>query len=148
MKKFNIDSFLFDLANAPFDNVLSFNNPDEALSVFVEIFMNLVKRHAPLKKRRVKSFVKCPWLSADIINKNRLRDNIDKKLNHEEYRRLCNEVKSDIRMSKKVYFNSLIHDKSDSASIWKAINLIKKGNKSKCPVNLDPDVSINISPML
>ena len=79
MKKFNKDSFLLDLANASFDNILSSNNPDEALSTFVDIFMNLVNKHAPLKRKRIKSHIKCPWLSFDIIKKIRIRDSIDKK---------------------------------------------------------------------
>ena len=139
MKKFNKDSFLLDLANASFDNILSSDSPDEALFTFVDTFMNLVNKHAPIKKKRIKSYVKCPWLSVDIINKMRLRDGIDKKINHEEYRILRNEVKSDIRRAKKVYFESLIRDRSDSASIWKAINILKKGIKSKSSVNLDPN---------
>jgi hypothetical protein len=139
MKKFNTDSFLFDLANAPFDNVLSHNCPNDALSVFIEIFNNIVDRHAPLKSKRVRNSIKSPWLTDDIITKMRRRDKIDKRVKPEEYRQIRNEIKGDIRRAKEQYFKDLTRNKSDSAALWKAINLIKKGNKSRSPFKLDPD---------
>ena len=55
--------------------------------------------HAPLKSKRVKNLIKCPWLTDDIITKMRLRDSIDKHVKPDEYRIIRNV---DIKKGNKV----------------------------------------------
>ena len=64
-KRFNKDIFLFDISCAPFSNVYHFNYPDDAMLAWYDLFMPIIDKHAPRRKKRVKHPKLPPWLTKD-----------------------------------------------------------------------------------
>ena len=62
MKEF----FLMDLHVLPFENVYNFSDPNVALSHWIDFFLDVINKHAPLKKKRVKRQTLPSWLNTDI----------------------------------------------------------------------------------
>ena len=56
------------------------NDPDEMLSTWEALVLDVVDRHAPLKSVRVKSMKKPSWLSDEILTMIKERDRLKKEL--------------------------------------------------------------------
>ena len=54
-KKFDLHSFQSDLQAAPFTNIYSYTNPDEAVLFWSKTLLKVVNKHIPFIKKRVKS---------------------------------------------------------------------------------------------
>ena len=80
-KRFNKDFFffLFDISCAPFSNVYSFNDPSDAMLAWYDIFMPLIDKHAPLRKKRVTHPKLPPWLTKHVIVAMAIRDRLKKE---------------------------------------------------------------------
>ena len=65
-KHFNKAAFFNHLHWAPFTEVLHCSDPDNALATWYNVYLNVVNRHAPLKRKRVKHPKLSPWLNKDI----------------------------------------------------------------------------------
>ena len=55
-----------DLHVLTFENVYNFSDPNVALSHWIDSFLDVINKHAPLKKKRVEHQTLPPWLNADI----------------------------------------------------------------------------------
>ena len=53
-KQFDERAFLMDLQVIPFKNVYNFSDPNVALSHWIDLFLDVINKHAPLKKSRRK----------------------------------------------------------------------------------------------
>lgn len=53
------------------------NNPEIALNIFMNLFMEIANRHAPLKKVTVRS-KSAPWLDKELLDLMMLRENAKK----------------------------------------------------------------------
>ena len=113
-KRFNKEIFLFDISCAPFGNVYNFSDPDDAVIAWYDIFMPIIDKHAPLRKKRVKHPKLPPWLTKDVFGAMAIRDCL-KKEEKFDFKKQRNRVKSLVRAAKKVYFDKLVEtDKSTS----------------------------------
>ncbi len=72
-KHFSQDQFINDLKLVPFWLVESTNDPNEALSMFNDLFMDIVNIHVPLKKFKIKA-KPSPWLTDRIRELMKMRD--------------------------------------------------------------------------
>ena len=68
-----------DLHVYPFENVQNFSNPSVALSHWIDLFLDVINKHAPLKEKRMKHQSLPPWLNSDIMQAMLLRDNVGSK---------------------------------------------------------------------
>ena len=130
---FDKDLFLFDLNNSPLSTVYQFTEPDHAFEVWYHTFLNVYNKHVPVKTKRVKSSPKQPWLTNELIDAMKLRDSLLQKGQFEDYKKQRNYVTKLKRNSKKKYFENLISSKTDSKSIWKAINQLTNKNTQPPP---------------
>ena len=73
--KYDNTSFINDLRQIDWSTILSplAENPNLMASTFQEIFESILDKHAPLKKRRVRSET-APWLNQSIRNLMKERD--------------------------------------------------------------------------
>ena len=55
-----------DLHLTPFENVYNFSDPNLAPSRLIDLILDVVNKHAPLKKKRVKHQNLPPWLNTDM----------------------------------------------------------------------------------
>ena len=93
-----------DLHVIPFENVYSFSDPNVALSQWIDVFLDVINKHAPLEKKRVKHQNLPPWLNADIKQAMLLRDKCRKQKKFVEYKQQRNRVNCIVREAK-IFFN-------------------------------------------
>ena len=53
-KQFDKRAFLMDLHVIPFEKVYNFSDPNVALSHWIDLFLDVINKHAPLKKKKKK----------------------------------------------------------------------------------------------
>ena len=81
LKKLNVNSLIKDLNEVPCTVLDTFDNdPDEMLSTWEALVLDVVDWHAPLKSVRVKSMKKPSWLSDEILTMIKERDRLKKEL--------------------------------------------------------------------
>lgn len=64
--KFNHEKFIEDLKTKHFNEILLFDNPDLAFDAWYSKLINVLKKHAPILKKRVKKKFQSKWLNQDI----------------------------------------------------------------------------------
>ena len=81
LKKLNVNSLIKGLNEVPWTVLDTFdNNPDEMLSTWEALVLDVVDRHAPLKSVRLKFMKKPSWLSDEILTAIKERDRLKKEL--------------------------------------------------------------------
>ena len=91
--RFDESEFLSDLNNAPFDNVYNHTYPDDALATWYSVFLKVLDKHAPRKKRRIKYSFKPGWLTLEVLDAMRYRDYLLKLKLFDEYNKKKDEKK-------------------------------------------------------
>ena len=77
-KWFNETNFLYDLENQPWSVIDIFDNASGALDFFTSIFNSILSNHAPKKQRRVKRQKQPNWVTNDILQARKIRDQYNK----------------------------------------------------------------------
>lgn len=131
-KRFNVDYFLHDLSLAKFENVYQTSDPEHVFSIFYEIFIPVINKHAPLRRKRVQHQTLPGWLSGEIVEAMKARDKAKKQKNYKLFKTLRNRVSTLVRDAKKKHFSKLINNNNDTTSLWRAMNAIThKNSKSQ-----------------
>ena len=125
-----------DLSNSELYNVYNYTDPEVALDHWYYTFNSIYDKHAPFKTHRVKHAAKPKWLTKEIQEAIRLRDDLLKFGRHQEYKEQRNKVNSLKRKAKKKYFDELVCSKNDCKSIWSAINQLtnKSGQRNSSAI--------------
>ena len=110
----------------PFHSVLNQNDPREALAFWHEAFLTVVNKHAPRRRKGVKHPKLPPWLTKDTIQAMALHDKLKRDKLFDLYKKQRNKVSTFVRTAEKNYFNKLITDNRDTATIWRAVNEITR----------------------
>ena len=76
-------------------------DPDKALATWYTVYLTVVYRHAPLKRKRLKHQKLPPWLNKDIKETMAERDKLKREKCFPEYKKLRNKVKYSVRRAKK-----------------------------------------------
>ena len=121
-KKFDEKSYLADLSLLPFNDIYNVTEPNAALNYFCNIIMAVIDKHAPLKTKRVKHPDIPAWLTPETMKAMELRNTHKKDKKENEFkiqRKIANKL---VERDKQNYFNSLIKDERNTATIWKTIN--------------------------
>ena len=72
-----------------------------------------------------------------------LRNKLKKDKKEEDFKKQRNLVNALVEKDKNIFFDKLIADKKDTATIWKAMNTItntSRKNKNSPPIAIEPDV--------
>ncbi len=105
-------------------------DPDDALISFLNIFTDLLNKHAPIINKRVKMLRQNEWMNTEIKNAMNSRDFYHKKQDTQNFKFWRNKVKYLIESSKQNYFSSMIEqNKSNSSKLWKHLHLVSGSNK-------------------
>ena len=126
LKRFDKDAFLADLSTVPFDSVYNHADPDAALATWYSLFLSVLDRHAPVRRKRVKSQRLPPWLNADIRQAMELRNQFKRDKDFPAYRKQRNLVRYLVRKAQRDLFQRLIDDKKDVVTVWRALNAFTK----------------------
>lgn len=108
-KYFNEATFCNDIRNIDWSQVLQEVDPDLALEVFMNLFMPIVDKHAPLRRMTVRN-IASPWLDAELKEYMRERDKLKSEAISsgdnalwERYKQLRNLVTKLNRSKKRIY---------------------------------------------
>lgn len=134
MKNFELTKFATDLNQLPWNNVLLYDNPNEALDVWYQLFMHILDRHAPKVKKRVKTWQQPEWMTTEILEAIKVRQHYRKKKRFTEYKRQRQLVKQLVKKAKHEFYESLITTgKNKSAGIWKCIKSLNNKKSNTTP---------------
>lgn len=130
-KKCIPESFLADVGGIAWTDVYAAEEPEAALNIFMERFMKIVDRHAPMRKCILKGRP-APWLNESIKSLMKERDKAKYILvktglveDRFKYCQLRNQVTKLNRLTKKDYYMQRINAvKQDGKSLWKTLNEI------------------------
>ena len=138
---FNETLFLHDIASMPFNCIYDTTDPDKALDLLHMMLLVAIDKHAPLRTKRVKHPDLPPWITPELIFTMDLRDTYKKNKDGENYKKTKNLVSKMVDKAKEAYFEKMVEDKKDTATLWRAINTFtKKTNKKDCnPTNISSD---------
>jgi hypothetical protein len=130
-KKFDHSNFLSDLNCADFTPVYNCSNSNDAVTTWYNVFLPIVDKHAPLRKKRVKQQTLPGWLNKDIIEAMEVRDKLKKEKTFAEYNKQRNIVSMLVTRAKQKYFDSLINNNSNTGQLLRAMNdITNKSNRS------------------
>ena len=76
------------------------------LCVISFLVITIANRHAPIKKHRVKHDTQPDWITSEILDRIKERDNLKKRGRHDDYKALRNEISVLIQNSKKSSYKS------------------------------------------
>ena len=107
------------------------------MELWIKMFCSVYSKHAPFKTKRVKQKGKPKWLSAELQEAIHLRDLLKKRGHLEESKKLRNKINSQKRAAKKKYFQDLLSSKTNSKSVWSAVNQLT--NRSQLKNSAVPD---------
>ena len=141
-KKYDTNAFLGDMSLLPFNQIYNINDPNAALDLLCKMLLPVIEKHVPLKSKRVEQLDIPAWLTPETIKAKKERDVLKKNKHFTEFRTQRNKVNNLVERDKKKYFDTLITDKRDTATIWKAMNEITNSSRKRTQTNkieLEPD---------
>ena len=139
MKKFDPSIFIHDLENQPWGLLDIFDEPNEAMDLFNELFLCVLDKNAPQKTKRVKHTLQPNWYNSDIAEAGKKRDFFHKRKDMANYKYWRNKTKSLISQSKKSFYSEAINVKKQNPKyLWKHLHdLTNKNKKHQNPVITD-----------
>ena len=79
MSHFETSAFLTDLEAQPWSTLDIFDNPNDALDFFMQIFETVLDQHAPQRSKRVKRNLQPNWFNEEIAEAGKQRDYFHKR---------------------------------------------------------------------
>ena len=130
-KHFNEANFINDLQAIPWDLIKLFDDPDDILEAWTYLFLEVVDKHIPIKKHRVKRKTQPDWLTSDILDAMKTRDRHKSLDNDNNYKFWRNKVSKMIKQAKKTQYQTYIDNNKDKpGSIYKLFQEV--GSRKGC----------------
>jgi hypothetical protein len=114
-KNFDLDSFRTDICAQNWTAVNNFNDPNDMWRVWKNTFNNVVKKHAPLRTRRVRSS-KSPWITPELKQHMHKRDILKVKAIRSKvpndwaaFKTFRNYVTNEIKLVKETHYQNAFH---------------------------------------
>lgn len=126
---FSIDNFRQDLLSSDISMIETITDVNTAMSTFYDIINSVLNKHVPLKEKRVKRQKQPGWFNHEIKQLIKERDNSHKLCLHDKYKLLRNKVTSEIRKSKKNFFNKTIKCGKEPKQLWQGLKNISNLNQ-------------------
>ena len=138
LKHFNEANFLHGLSQLNWDVIQNYDDPNDIWRVWVDMLMNVVNKHAPIRETRIGK-KRSPWITPNILQRMRSRDYFKKKFETTKdistwnlYKKARNEVNNNLKQSKRDYFSTNLDlAKNDQKKTWNLINQLSSRNVSK-----------------
>ena len=129
-KHYNKEEFIKDIAAIPWSILESFDDINDALGIWNDLFVDGSNRHAPLKKIGMISSSK-PWISNDLRKLMAERDyakTVAKKSGTKEqwdnYRSLKNLKNKKLKSAEALHYKNLIESATDLKERWRSLNSV------------------------
>ena len=149
-RTFDEQGFISAAEVARWENVYAVDSVNDKVTVFENIFTELLDTFAPYRTFTIKKPFSTPWLTSEISDVMRERDSNKAHFNktgnissHNKYKFLRNKVTSMMRQSQKNLFNNTINSKVKSSKDFytavKKLNVISD-KKNKGAVNFPANI--------
>ena len=129
-KHYNKEEFIKDIAAIPWSILESFDDINDALGIWNDLFVDGSNRHAPLKKILMISSSK-PWISNDLRKLMAERDYAKKvakksgtKEQWDNYRSLKNLKNKKLKSAEALHYKNLIESATDLKERWRSLNSV------------------------
>jgi hypothetical protein len=130
----NVENFRADLERTPFHITTVFKDNDDVFWAWEKLFNDVCDSHAPYRDIKIRS-ISSPWINNEIKQKmNRRFKTFKKAIETKDceiwtnYKKLRNEITSEIRAAKTAYFQKKLDEVTTSKAYW---NLLAKATKPK-----------------
>ena len=142
MKRFNQHHFNEDLLAQPWEQIVLQSDTDYMWTLWKELFLEVLDKHAPIQHIRKKSS-SIPWLTSEIKkllfdrDKKKRRAMITKlNADWDEYKASRNKVNIALRQAKADYYrNKIATQNNNPKEAWKTINSLLGRSSSDTSVN-------------
>ena len=136
-KNFDENMFISDMHDVPWETIEYFNDINDIVEVWNNMFLEVVNKHAPLKSHRIKRKYQPDWLTPQILDIIKERDKCKVNGEIDEYRILRNKVSMMIDSAKKETYQMKVEEgKDDPRSIWKIFKQFGACKKESTKVNI------------
>lgn len=136
-KNFDSQSFTEELGCLPWSVLEVFEDPNDYLDAWTELFMSVLDRHAPTREKRVKRKWQPGWLTNNILESMKQRDYFKRKKDDASYKLWRNRVVSEIRNAKQEYYRTLIEtNNNDARKIWEYMRELNPKPTTTLPSSL------------
>ena len=127
-KNFDEERFIEDLQSVPWDTIKLFDDTDDIMEAWLDLFLQVVDKHVPVKQHRVKHKTQPQWMSPEILDAIKCRDRHKSVGNDTEYKIWRNKVIKLIHNSKKAQYQTFIdNNKGNPGSIYKLFQELGAG---------------------
>ena len=151
-RNFSETEYCKDMENAPWGNIYSYEEHeiDEQVTIMENIFTEIIDRHAPMRRIKIRKPAPTQWINDEIIQAMDQRDKYKAKFNKyrdplilETYKTLKNQVNYLVRKAKYKDFNERINAKVKDSKTFhlalKTCSVIDSKKKKSEEVSYDPD---------
>ena len=119
---------LGDLQSVPQDTIKLFDDTDDIMDAWLDLFLQVVDEHVPIKQHKGKHKNQPQWMSPEILEAVKCRDRQKSLGNENEYKILRNQVIKLIHYSKKTQYQTFSDkNKGNPESIYKIFQEIGAG---------------------
>ena len=127
-KNFDEAAFIEDLQFVPWDTVKLFEDTDDVMEAWLDLFSQVVDKHVPIKQHRVKHKTQPQWMSPEILDAMKCRDRHKAVGNEDEYKIWRNKVLKLNQNAKKLQYQTFINNnKGNPSSIYKIFQEVGAG---------------------
>ena len=137
MKNYSADALSAAISAADWSGVYC-SDVNTSWNVFKKVLNNIIETLAPIKEIRLKNRTE-PWISNEILDAIKLRDNLlyrykkDQKPElYSEFCKIRNKIQRDIKRAKSTFFQNKIEEfKFNPKKLWENLKTLGYSNKSK-----------------
>ena len=127
-KNFDETKFIEDLQTVPWDAIKLFDGTNDIMEAWLDLFLQVVDKHVPMKQHRDKHKNQPQWMTPEILDAIKNRDRQKLLGNDNEYKIWRNKVIKLIHSSKKVRYQKLIDNyKAHPGRIYKIFQAVGAG---------------------
>ena len=143
LKKMDKEAFIRDLNDAPWDAAFVFDDVDDIVDAWYDIFNTILDKHAPVITKRIRRNSQPKWFTEDLNKEIQTRDYLLKKARctnspeaWKNYKETKNKVTRLIRTQKKTFFRSQVNENQrNPKKLWSLIkNLSRESSTSNIHV--------------
>ena len=126
-RNFSENDFNEDMENAPWGNIYTCeeNEIDQQVTILENIYLDIIEKHAPMRRFKIKKPLPTQWINDDIIKAMDQRDKYKAKFNKykdpaifETYKKLKNHVNYLVRKAKQHDFRQRVNEKVKDAKTF------------------------------
>ncbi|MCU7800728.1 MAG: hypothetical protein KZQ70_11410 [gamma proteobacterium symbiont of Lucinoma myriamae] len=136
-KNFDETKFIGELQSVPWDIIHMFDDTDDMLDAWTDLFLEVVDNNVPIRQHRVKHKNQPRWLTHEILDAIKVRDRHKALGLENDYKIWRNKVTHLIRQSKKEKYETYIdQNKQKPGSIYQIFQEVGAGKGQKRQTNI------------